>query len=456
MMMGKPMLAGTMSTFIWGSGQIYNKQLVKGLFLIALQIMLVTSELVTGSYFTPDFHWRHAGFFGRGLWGAITLGTQARQMTFDGLTDGDHSLMLLIQGLIALMVLCIFILVWVINIKDAVRTAKQFNKTGEIISSKKWLAATWEKSFEYFVLFPAGIMLMFFTFLPLMFSFLVAFTNYNINNLPPAELVSWRGLQNFKFLFAMGDVIGGDIWLHTFIHVFLWTLLQAIIMSIVPFAIGLFQAVVLNNKRIKFKKLWRSLLILPMAVPGMLSLLNFRQVFNGTFGPLNRFLIDHHIIETNIQWLGDTQNIWIPRMTILFIGFWLGFPHWMAMSSGVMTSISKDIYEAAEIDGASERQQFWKITLPLVVASVAPLLIMGFSGAFNNFGLIYFLTGGGPQVTEFIHAGGTDILITWIFSLTMEHRMYNMASVMSIFIFLLIASIAVWQLPKTRAFKEDL
>ena len=454
--MRKPVLAGVMSTFIWGSGQIYNKQLAKGVSFLAFQIMLIASELITGNYFTTDFHWRNAGFIGRGLWGIITLGTQASYMTMDGLSDGDHSLILLIQGLIAIMFLCIFTGIWVINIKDATTTAKQFNATGEVISSRKWLATTWEKSFEYFVMFPAGLMLMFFTLMPLLFSFLVAFTNYNINNLPPANLVEWRGLANFRFLFAMGDAIGGDIWLHTFVNVFLWTLMQALIMSVVPFAIGLFQAVILNNKRVKFKKLWRSLLILPMAVPGMLSLLNFRQIFNGTFGPLNRFLMDLGIIESNILWLSDPHNIWIPRMTILFIGFWLGFPHWMAMSSGVMTSIPQDIYEAAAIDGATERQQFFKITLPLVIASVAPLLIMGFSGAFNNFGLIFFLTGGGPMRPDFIHAGGTDILITWIFGLTMDHRMYNMASVMSIFIFLLIAMIAIWQLPKTRAFKEDL
>lgn len=454
--MKRPILAGAMSTFIWGSGQIYNKQLVKGLFFFAIQAILILVEIVTGSYFTPDFYWRDAGFFGNGVWGILTLGTQASYMTMDGLSEGDHSLMLLIQGLIALMVLAVFVLVWTINIRDAVKTAKQFNKTNEVISSKKWMMQTWENSFAYFVMAPAVIMMMFFTLMPLLASFLIAFTNYNINNLPPGNLISWRGLANFSVLFSMDGAIGGDIWLYTFIQVLIWTLIQAIVMSVVPFALGLFQAVILNNKRIKFKKFFRSLLILPWAIPGMLTLLNFRQIFNGTFGPLNRFLMEQGIINSNINWLGDPHNIWLPRFTILAIGIWLGFPYWMAMCSGVMTSISKDVYEAAEIDGANERQQFWKITLPLVVAAIAPLLIMGFSGAFNNFGLIFFLTEGGPQVPGLIHAGGTDILITWIFGLTIESRMYNMASVMSIFIFLFVAGVSIWQLPKTRAFKEDM
>jgi len=454
--MKKALLASTMSIFIWGSGQIYNKQLAKGLFFFAIQIILIAIEFGGGNYFTSDFYWRDAGLFGRSIWGIATLGTQESYMTLDGLSPGDHSLMLLIQALIALMVLSLFALIWIINIRDAFLTAKQFNQTGRSISSKKWLITTWEKSFAYFIILPAAIMMIFFTLMPLLASFLIAFTNYNINNLPPANLINWVGFNNFRTLFAMDGIPGGDMWLHTFIQVFIWTLIQAIVMSIFPFAIGLFQAVILNNKRIKFKKFFRSLLILPWAIPGMLTLLNFAQIFNGTFGPLNRFLIDVGMIQSNINWLGDPHNIWIPRMTILAIGIWLGFPYWMAMSSGVMTSISKDIYEAAEIDGASERQQFYKLTLPLVIAAVAPLLIMGFSGAFNNFGLIFFLTGGGPQVPGLIHAGGTDILITWIFGLTMNSRMYNMASVMSIFIFILIASMALWQLPKTRAFKEDL
>ena len=453
--MKKPWLAGTMSTLIWGSGQLYNKQYIKALFFLAIQVTLVVWELATGSYFSADFYWRDAGFFGRGVWAVTTLGTQAQVMGLDGLSDGDHSLRLLVQGLMAMIMLSMFVIMWIVNIKDAVSTAKYINFHKETPTSKEWLSQVWERYFAYFIIFPALFLMLFFTLLPLISSFLIAFTNYNINNIPPANLIDWVGLRNFQTIIGMEGVPGGEIWFHTFIQVLIWTLIQAVIMSILPFALGLFQAVILNNKRVKFKKLFRSLLILPWAIPGMLTLLNFQQIFNSSFGPLNRVLMDWGLITENIMWLNDTNNIWIPRLTILAIGVWLGFPSQMAMSSGIMTSISRDIYEAAEIDGANERQQFWKLTMPLVVAAIAPLLIMGFSGAFNNFGLIFFLTEGGPQVPGLIHAGGTDILITWIFGLTMDSRMYNMASVMSIFIFILVAGMAVWQLPKTRAFKED-
>ena len=454
--MKKPILAAACSALFWGSGQLYNKQHVKGLILLAIQVALIIFEIASGNYDLSAFEFREAGFFISGIWGMITLGTQGRELTMDGLQDGDHSGFLLIQGIISVLILFIFIAIWIANIRDAYQTAKEFNKTGIIVSSKKWLQQTWEKSFEYIMMIPAGLMLILFVFMPILFAFLVAFTNYNTNNMPPANLVSWVGITNFRFIFAIGDIPGGDMWLNTFINIFIWTIIFAAVLTIVPFFLGLFQSVILNNKRIKFKKVWRSIFILPWAMPAVISQLNFQQILNGHFGPLNRFLIDVGIISSPILWLSDTQNAWLPRLTILIIGFWLGFPYFMALTSGIMTSIPKDIYEAAEIDGATERQQLWKITFPLVMAAIAPLLVMSYAFNFNNFNLVYFLTQGGPVNPGFIHAGGTDILISWIFKLTVDEMLFNLASVLSIIIFVVIGTISAINLMRTRAFKEEM
>jgi len=455
--MKKPKLAAAISSIFWGGGQVYNQQWEKAVFFFLIQVILVGIELLSGNYFSGDFVFREAGFFVKGMWGVLTLGTETAALTEQGLTAGDHSVMLLIQGIIAILILGVFTGIWLMNIKDAYHTSKEINEAGFVTSSKKWLQKTWEHSFEYIVMIPAVFMLMMFVFMPIIFAFLVAFTNYNNSNLPPSNLVEWVGFNNFRFLFSLGgnESLGGDIWLHTFINVFLWTILFAVISTAVPFFLGLFQAVILNNKRVIGKKVWRSILILPWAMPAIISQLNFQQLFNGQFGPINRFLMNRGFIESPIYWLSDPHNPWLPRFTILMIGFWLGFPYFMALMSGVMTSISKDVYEAAEIDGANERQQFWRITLPLVLAATAPLLVMSFAHNFNNFGLIYFLTEGGPINPNFIHAGQTDILISWIFKLTMDQRMYNMASVMSIIIFLIIGSISAWNFTRTRAFKEE-
>ena len=450
-----PTLAAALSGLVWGSGQLYNKQILKGIAFLAIQCALIGVEVLTGNYFSGVFEFREAGFFVSGIWGMITLGTQASELTWEGLTPGDHSVMLLIQGIIAVLILFVFMMMWVMNIKDAYQTAKAFNETGIVVSSKKWLQDTWEKSFEYIVMIPAGLMLMLFVLMPIIFSMAIAFTNYNSNNMPPANLIEWTGLSNFRFLFSLGDIPGGDRWLYTFTRVFAWTVIFATLGTLIPFFFGLFQAVILNNKRVKFKKVWRSILILPWAMPAIISQLNFQQIFNGTFGPLNRFLLDHGIISSPIGWLSDPMNPWLPRMTIIFIQIWLAFPYFMALMSGIMTSISKDVYEAAEIDGANERQQFWKITLPLVLAATAPLLVMSFAHNFNNFGIIYFLTEGGPVNPNFIMAGQTDILISWVFKLTLDEMMYNLASVVSIIIFLIIGTISTWNFMRTKAFKEE-
>jgi arabinogalactan oligomer/maltooligosaccharide transport system permease protein len=130
----------------------------------------------------------------------------------------------------------------------------------------------------------------------------------------------------------------------------------------------------------------------------------------------------------------------------------------MALMSGVMTSIDKSLYEAASIDGATGFQQFRFITMPLVLFATSPLLIMTFSGNFNNFGVIYFITGGGPGggTYETAYAGSTDILISWIYTLTTDAnvRWYSMASVFSILIFLIIGTLSAWNFTRTRAFQE--
>lgn len=459
--MKKPKLAALLSVFVWGAGQAYNKQWLKAVLFFIFQAFLVGVELLTGNYFNGAFSFREStGFFGKGIWGLITLGTQTSMLTENGLTPGDHSVMLLIQGIIAAIILVVFAVIFIVNVRDAYKSSQLINETGEVMSSKEWLIQTWEHAFEYIVIIPSTLMLLMFSVMPIIFAFLVAFTNYNSAHLPPTKLVDWVGLGNFKFLFTIGETAstttgGGNIWFYTFWNVFLWTMIFAVISTAAPFFLGLFQAVILNNKRVVGKKIWRSILILPWAVPALISQLNFQQLFNGQFGPINKYLMQAGLTDSPIYWLTDSANPWIPRLTIIGIGLWLGFPYFMALMSGIMTSISKEIYEAAEVDGATETQQFWKITLPLVLASTAPLLVMSFAGNFNNFGLIYFLTQGGPVNPDFIYAGHTDILISWIYKLTLDYRMYNMASVMSIIIFLIIGTFSAWNFTRTAAFKEE-
>lgn len=444
-----PVIPACMSAIIWGSGQILNKQFIKGLLFMALELLFLCTELLTGHYFTGSFVIReNGGFFVKGIWGLITLGTQPRKMTLAGLTQGDHSIVLMISGIIAILFLFIFVTILCWNISDAYKTRKQYNLTGESPTTGAYLKKLWSSMFHYIVMLPAIFLLVFLVLMPILFSFLVAFTNYTKSNMPPSNLVNWVGFSNFKSIFTL------SAWSRTFAGVFTWTVVWAVLSTATCFFGGFFQAVLVNSKRVKGKKMWRGILILPWAIPSFISLLVFKTMFNGQFGPISQFLMDIGLTNTRVAWLTDSANPNLARAVLLLVNLWLGFPYFMSLMSGVMTGISQEYYEAARIDGATSAQEFSKITFPLVMRSTAPLLIMSFSSNFNNFGVIYFFTEGGPINPGYQFAGHTDLLISWIYKLTLDQQLYSIASVMSILIFMIVGSIAVINFRRTKAFKE--
>jgi arabinogalactan oligomer/maltooligosaccharide transport system permease protein len=217
------------------------------------------------------------------------------------------------------------------------------------------------------------------------------------------------------------------------------------------YAFGLFQALILRAKVVKLRSVWRGIFILPWAVPGLVSMLVFRAMLHSE-GAINQLLLGTGIIHQAIPFL---SNVFWARLCLVLVNVWLGFPYFMALISGIMTTIPQEMYEAAQIDGANVFQVFRKITLPFIIASTAPQILMSVTFNFNNFNMIYFLTGGGPPNPSFQMAGSTDILISWIFKLTLDQRMYNYASALSIFIFIIVASVSAWNLLRTRAFKEE-
>jgi arabinogalactan oligomer/maltooligosaccharide transport system permease protein len=444
----KKILVAIMSAIVWGSGQLLNKQKTKALLFFLAQVALIGTELMT-SYWDVYFFgtvpaaWRMKeiyGYFTKGIWGLVTLGE------VPGARGGDHSIVLMITGIIALFILMLFLFIYIWNIRDAYLTRKNFESSGKQESSLQYFKKLWENMFEYIVITPSIILILFVSVMPIVFSLLVGFTNYNLSHIPPGKLVDWVGFSNFLDIFRI------PIWTSTFIGVFQWTVLWTILSTVTVFFGGLFQAVLINNKRVKLKKFWRSIFILPWAIPQMVSLLVFAQLFNSSMGPINMMLKDWGLINENIPWLIDPT---LAKVTMLAVNLWLGAPYFMMLMSGVMTNLDKSIYEAAEIDGANERQQFWKITLPLVLYATAPLLIMTFAFNFNNFGAVFFLTGGGPPNPAYQYAGHTDLLISWIYKLTISFRMYNMATVVSFAIFIIIGSVSAWNFSRTKAFKEE-
>ncbi|MCM3032753.1 carbohydrate ABC transporter permease [Niallia sp. MER 6] len=426
------MLAAGLSVLFMGLGQLYNKQYLKGLTFLLLELYLLI-------FWTVPFQWA--------MWGLTTLGETVQTRQGFEIIQGDHSIFLMIEGILFLISFLLFLWFYYLNIRDAYKVAAKAEKGIKPNNAKQMLKNIWDNGFPYILLTPSILFTAFLTILPLLFGVLIAFTNYSApNHLPPKALVDWVGFDTFVQLFKM------KTWSATFYGVFSWTVIWAVLATITTYFLGLVFAVLISQKGIKLKKFWRSIFILPWAIPQFVSILIFRNIFNGEFGPINKYLMDWEITDQAIHWLSDPI---LAKLTLVIVNMWFGFPFWMVLMSGVMTSVDKEIYEAAEVDGASSVQKFWKITMPLIMFSTAPLAIMSFANNFNNFNIIYLMTQGGPVNTDYSYAGSTDILISWIYKLTLDNSQFAVASVVSILIFIIIAIFSIYNFRKTRAFKEE-
>lgn len=234
------------------------------------------------------------------------------------------------------------------------------------------------------------------------------------------------------------------------IYVTLWTFAFAFLSVATTFILGLFLAMVFNDRRMKSRKYYRLVMILPYAFPGFLSALVWAGMMNQDFGFINNVLLG----GAPIPWLTDP---WVAKLSILIVNLWLGFPYMFLVCTGALQSIPDDLGEAAQMDGARAFQSFRTIKLPLLLTSLAPLLISSFAFNFNNFNLVYMLTGGGPRdVSAGINVGSTDILISMVYKVAFVGTSadYGLASAFSILIFIIVGTVSVVAFRRTKALEE--
>lgn len=377
----------------------------------------------------------------------ITLGDPHPELP---ILQRDNSLFMLIDGFMTLAIIFVFVILYVVSIKSALKEYKHYCLYG-YTSKKKSIQETIDNAFPIVGLTPLVLLVLFFVVVPLVFSAAVAFTNYSSpSHIAPNNTIDWVGLDNFKFLF------GGDaIWTSAFGRVAIWTLIWAILATLTCYAGGMIMAVIMHEFKFKISPIFRAIFILPYAVPTVVTMLVWQNLLNGSFGTINRTLIALGIVEagTILPWLSDPT--W-AKFTCVMINLWAGFPYFMLLTMGTMTSIREEIFEAARIDGASRWQIFKSITLPSVLYQTMPLIIMSFAHNINNFGAIFFLTGGNPQVADstVTFAKGTDIVVTWIYNLTVNMQQYHYAAVLAICIFVVLAPFAIFNFRQTKSFKE--
>ncbi len=263
-----------------------------------------------------------------------------------------------------------------------------------------------------------------------------------------AELMpGWKidvGLDNFVHAFSEERIRG------PLVSVIVWTFAFAFISVASTFLLGLVLALVFNDPRMKSRKYYRVIMILPYAFPGFLSALVWSGLMNQEFGFINVVLLG----GAEVPWL---TNEWLAKFSILFVNLWLGFPYMFLVTTGALQSIPAELAEAAQVDGATPFQAFRLIKMPLLLVSTAPLLISSFAFNFNNFNLIYMLTRGGPRdITADVNVGATDILISMVYKIAFvgTDRDYGLASAFAIIIFLFVGTISVIAFRRTKSLEE--
>jgi ABC-type sugar transport system permease subunit len=251
------------------------------------------------------------------------------------------------------------------------------------------------------------------------------------------------GTKNFT------SIIHDPLVRNPFLRVFAWTIAFATLTVLMSFAIGLFLAIALDKQGMRLQRLYRSVLVIPYATPGALALLVWAGLLNDDFGVVN------HILHVHVPWLFG--SVWWARVSIILVSTWLTFPYFFLVSMGALQSIPTELTEAARVDGGGRFQVFRRVTLPLLLVVVAPLLIASFAFNFNNFNNIYLLTAGGPAANDQSIAGGTDILISYTYKLsfaTGKGGAYGLAAAVSILIFFIVAAISAVSFWRTKALEN--
>lgn len=430
-------LGTKLSHFLMGTGNVMHKQIFKGLMFFFIQAAFLLFMITC-----PEVNNTPFGY--RALMNLITLGTEEG----DIFSPTDNSMLMMLFGVVTIGIIILFVIVYFSNIKSAYKADLDVRSGKKPTSLKKDIASLLDEKFHVLMLTPAMLGVLAFTVLPTVFMILIAFTNYDSDHPAGQRLFDWVGFENFAGIFGGTGEIATRFW-----PVLSWTLIWAFFATFTCYIGGILLALLINKKSIKFKKIWRTVFILTIALPQFVSLLAVRNILS-ELGPFNSLLMNLGLINEPFQFLAQADNMWTARITIIAINVWIGVPYTMLMTSGILMNIPTDLYEAATIDGATKRQIFFNITVPYIVFVTTPYLITSFVGNITSFNVIYLLTGGAPVFSGY-KAGGTDLLVTWLYKLTIDESEYNIGSVISILTFILTATATLFSYRRSKAYKEE-
>lgn len=428
-----------LSFLIFGLGNLVHKQIIRGLLLLAIEISYIIYMVTFGVGALGDF---------------VTLGTVLQEEVWDesqGIfvyTQGDNSMLCMLYGVITIMLTIIIIAVAYMSMKSAYCAQKRKERGMHIPTFRDDLHSLLEENIHALLMAFPSFSILAFTIVPLVFMILIAFTSYDRSHQPPGNLFDWVGLSNFAQLFTSGSKLAATFW-----PVLGWTLIWAVCATFSNFILGMLLALLINRKGTRIKGFWRFVFVLSIAVPQFVTLLSMSTIFNAN-GPVN-------VMLRAIGLLGATESIpfltdgTYAKITIIGINMWIGIPYTMLSTTGILQNIPGELYEAARIDGANPPTIFRKITLPYMLFVMTPNLITTFTGNINNFNVIFLLTGGGPDSLDYYFAGKTDLLITWLYRLTITQKDYNIGAVIGIMTFIVLAITSLLTYHQTGAYKDE-
>lgn len=410
-----------------GLGQVFNKQYFKAL-LFALATVFIYAIAI-------PYALGFGNYQGDGISGLISLAQEGRKI--------DKSLIFMIEGVVAIFLVLISIALYLISFVDVFSTERAKIKG---IRPKNWYETASKlehESFPYLVSAPAFLVTIFIVLVPITTTVLLSFTGMDPKN---QSKFGWESISNYK-LIALGEGLAGSV----FWSILAWTLVWTLVATSMAILTGFILAILANNDRIKGKTFFRVVYILPWAVPAFITIMFFSIMFSPN-GALTTIL--EGVTGLRVQVKNDPL---LTRVALIFLQTWLGSSYVFLLSTGVLQAIPGDLYEAAQIDGATAWQKMRRITLPIVLFQTAPLLVGQYTFNFNNFSIIYLFNGGGPfNPSKYGNlAGSSDLLISYIYKLTMENQYQAIGAAITIVISMGLMFFAFLGFKNSKAFKEE-
>ncbi|MGL5067845.1 MAG: ABC transporter permease subunit [Sarcina sp.] len=410
-----------------GLGQLINGQFAKStiMFLASIYIYLIEIPYALG----------FGNYKGDGIAGLITLAQGGKRL--------DRSIIFMVEGILAIFLLVIGLVLLILSFKDVNKTEKEKSKGVRVKSWCETKQSIFEDGFPYLVSMPALVIIVFIVFVPIAVAILLSFTGMDPNN---QAKFGWEGLTNYTMLLTGEGMVGSIFW-----KILKWTIIWTIGATTLGILIGFGLALILNNDRIKGKAFFRSIYLLPWAVPAFITIIFF-SILAAPNGAITQILQTVFGESFSIK-----NDAFVSKVFIICIQAWLGSSYVFLLSTGVLQSINNDLYEAADIDGATTFSKLTKITIPLVLFQTAPLLVGQYTFNFNNFSNIYLFNTGGPfNPVEYGNlAGETDILISYIYKLVIENQYQAVGAAVTVLISLSLMIIAYISFRQTSAFRKE-